>query len=56
VIDCLERALGTTFAKELVPMQPGDVAATYADIDDLIRDIGFRPTRPIEVGIERFAA
>jgi UDP-glucuronate 4-epimerase len=56
VIECLERALGTTFAKELVPMQPGDVAATYADIDDLTRDTGFRPITPIEVGIERFAA
>jgi UDP-glucuronate 4-epimerase len=56
VIDCLERVLGTTCAKKLVPMKPGDVAATYADIDDLTRDTGFRTTTPIEVGIERFAA
>jgi len=56
VIACLERALGVVIEKELVPMQPGDVPATYADIDDLTRDTGFRPTTPIEIGIERFAA
>jgi len=56
VIECLERALGVEIDKELVPMQPGDVPATYADIDDLMRDTGFRPTTTIEVGIERFAA
>jgi UDP-glucuronate 4-epimerase len=56
VIECLERALGVVIDKELVPMQPGDVPATYADIDDLMRDTGFRPSTPIEVGIERFAA
>jgi UDP-glucuronate 4-epimerase len=55
VIDCLERALGITITKEMVGMQPGDVPATYADIDELMRDTGFRPTVPIETGIERFA-
>ncbi len=56
VIACLEQALGVVIEKELVAMQPGDVPATYADIDDLMRDTGFRPTTTIEVGIERFAA
>lgn len=56
VIECLERALGVVIEKELVGMQPGDVPATYADIDDLMRDAGFRPITSIEVGIERFAA
>jgi UDP-glucuronate 4-epimerase len=55
VIDCLEQALGITIAREMVGMQPGDVPATYADIDDLMQDTGFRPTVSIETGIERFA-
>lgn len=55
LIDCLERALGTPIEKEMLPMQPGDVPATYADIDDLSRDTGFSPATPIETGIERFA-
>ena len=42
--------------KEMLPMQPGDVPATYADIDDLIRDVGFKPATPIEAGIEKFIA
>ena len=35
-------------------MQPGDVPATYADVDDLIRDVGFKPATPIETGVARF--
>ena len=35
-------------------MQPGDVLETYADVDELMRDVGFRPRTPIEVGIARF--
>ena len=38
----------------MLPMQMGDVPATYANVDDLIRDVGFKPATPIEVGIERF--
>jgi UDP-glucuronate 4-epimerase len=38
----------------LMPLQPGDVPATYADIEDLDRDVGFKPKTPIEVGIPRF--
>ena len=54
LIATLERALGITALKELLPMQPGDVPATYADIDDLTRATGFAPATPIEVGVERF--
>lgn len=53
-IEVLEQALGKKAEKKLLPIQPGDVPATYADIDDLARDVGFRPTTPIEVGIPRF--
>ena len=41
--------------KEMLPIQPGDVEATYADVTDLEREIGFRPATPIEEGIARFA-
>ncbi|MBS0184247.1 MAG: NAD-dependent epimerase [Nitrospira sp.] len=53
-IEVLEQALGKKAEKKLMPLQPGDVPATYADIDDLTRDIGFKPTTSIEVGIPRF--
>ena len=54
LIETLEKALGVTANKTFLPMQPGDVPATFADIDDLIRDVGFQPSTPIETGIERF--
>jgi UDP-glucuronate 4-epimerase len=54
VVDLLEAKLGRKAIRELVPIQPGDVPATYAEVDDLIRDFGFKPETPIEVGIERF--
>jgi len=50
----LEKALGITAKKEFLPMQPGDVYQTYADVDDLIRDFDFKPSTPIEVGLEKF--
>lgn len=53
-IDVLEQALGRKAEKKLMALQPGDVLATYADIDDLANDVGFKPTTPIEVGIPRF--
>lgn len=56
VVELLENELGRKAVKELVPMQPGDVPQTYADIDDLIRDIGFRPKVPLEEGVRRFVA
>jgi len=50
----LEKCLGMEARKEYMPMQAGDVPATYADIDDLAADFGFRPDTPLEVGIQRF--
>jgi len=55
-IDAIEQALGMTAQRELLPMQPGDVAATYADIDDLVADVDYRPHTPIQVGIDNFVA
>ena len=55
-IKTLENALGMKAEKRFLPMQPGDVPATFADIDDLIRDVGFKPSTPIETGIREFVA
>jgi UDP-glucuronate 4-epimerase len=55
VISLLEKEFGRPAIKEMLPMQPGDVEATYADVADLERDIGFKPATPIEDGIARFA-
>jgi UDP-glucuronate 4-epimerase len=54
VIELLERSLGKAAHKIMLPLQPGDVLETYADVDDLMRDTGFRPRTPIEQGIESF--
>jgi UDP-glucuronate 4-epimerase len=54
VVRLLEEAIGKKAKRELLPMQPGDVPATYADVDDLMRDVGFRPATPIADGITRF--
>lgn len=54
LIAVLEQCLGRTAAKNLLPMQPGDVPATFADVDDLARDVGFHPGTPIEDGVRRF--
>lgn len=53
-IEVIEEALGKTAQKRFLPMQPGDVPATYADVDDLMQDIDFQPATSIEVGIGRF--
>ncbi|MBI4745819.1 MAG: NAD-dependent epimerase [Deltaproteobacteria bacterium] len=53
-IEVLEDALGKKAKKNLLPLQPGDVPATYADVDDLMKDVGFKPDTPVEVGIRRF--
>jgi UDP-glucuronate 4-epimerase len=55
VVSLLEKEFGRTAAKEMLPMQPGDLPATFADIDDLARDIGYHPSTGIEEGIARFA-
>jgi len=54
VVRLIEQALGKKAEQELLPMQPGDVPATCADVDDLMRDVGFRPATPIAGGIKRF--
>lgn len=53
-IAALEKALGREAIKNFLPMQPGDVPATYADVDDLIRDVGFAPNTPIDAGLAKF--
>ncbi len=54
--EVLEKALGREAHKNLLPMQAGDVPATYADVDDLIRDVGFHPATSIEEGVGKFVA
>ena len=56
VVDLLEQALGQSAKREMLPMQAGDVPATYADVDDLMRDVGFRPSTPIADGIAKFVS
>jgi UDP-glucuronate 4-epimerase len=53
-IETLERSLGRRAVKNLLPIQAGDVPATSADVDDLMNDVGFRPSTPIEEGIRNF--
>lgn len=53
-ISVLENALGRKAIRDYMDLQPGDVPATYADVDDLIRDVGFKPNTKIEDGIARF--
>jgi UDP-glucuronate 4-epimerase len=52
----IEKALGKKAQMTMAPMQPGDVPATYADIEASSRDLGFRPTTPISTGIPKFVA
>lgn len=54
LIHLIEEALGTKAQIEMLPMQPGEVLTTYADVDDLMRDTGFTPSISIEEGIQRF--
>ena len=56
VVALLERAMGREARKNMLPMQAGDVIATFADIDDLVRETGYRPQTAIEDGIARFVA
>lgn len=54
LIAALEDCLGRKAEKRFLPMQPGDVPATFADVEDLVQDVGFRPATPIEDGIRAF--
>ena len=56
VVSLLEQAFGKKAIRELMPMQPGDVPATFADVGDLMRDVGFKPSTPIAEGLARFVA
>ncbi|AGF79049.1 nucleoside-diphosphate-sugar epimerase [Desulfocapsa sulfexigens DSM 10523] len=53
-IQLLEENLGKKADKNFLPMQPGDVQATYANVDDLIRDFDYKPDTPLDVGVKRF--
>lgn len=55
-IEVLEDCLGKKAIKNMLPLQNGDVPATYANVDDLVRDVGYRPSTRIEQGIEQFVA
>lgn len=55
-IGAIERAAGREAVKEFLPMQPGDVYRTYADTSALERDFGYRPSTPLQMGIDRFCA
>ena len=53
-VKAIENALGQSAVKEFFDLQPGDVPATFADVDDLIKDVGFKPKTDINIGIEKF--
>lgn len=53
-IETIEKCIGKTAEKNFLPLQAGDVPATYADVDDLMNDVGFKPATPIGDGIRRF--
>ena len=53
-IEVIEECLGRKATKNFLPMQPGDMPETYADIDYLVRDVGYQPATPIETGVRRF--
>jgi UDP-glucuronate 4-epimerase len=55
-IETLEESLGKKAVKNLLPLQAGDVPATYADTADLAQAVGFSPSTPVRVGIARFVA
>lgn len=54
LISNLEKCLGRSALKRMLPMQPGDVPSTYADVDDLMRDVGFKPATPLADGVRQF--
>ncbi|MDP2283767.1 MAG: NAD-dependent epimerase [Pseudohongiella sp.] len=53
-IEAIEKALGRTIDKELLPLQAGDVPATYADVTDLVEDLHYQPATPVQTGIDNF--
>lgn len=55
-IEAIEKSLGMTLTKEFMPIQAGDVPATFADVDDLVRDMDYKPATPVQQGVDRFVA
>lgn len=55
-IEAIERAVGKTIQKNMMPIQAGDVPATYADVTDLVEDLGYKPNTSVEEGVARFVA
>jgi UDP-glucuronate 4-epimerase len=53
-IEVIEDCLGKKATKNMLPMQPGDVPDTWADTEDLVADVGYQPSTPIEIGVRRF--
>jgi len=53
-IAAIEKAMGKEAKKNMLPLQPGDVPATYADVDDLMNDVGFKPATSVEEGVQKF--
>jgi UDP-glucuronate 4-epimerase len=53
-IECIENCLGKKAQKNLLPLQQGDVPDTFADVEDLVRDVGYKPATPVEEGVRRF--
>lgn len=54
LIETIEKYVGKKAIKKMLPMQPGDVLRTYADVEELIKDVGFKPDTPLEIGIKNF--
>ncbi|WP_028485993.1 NAD-dependent epimerase [Thiomicrorhabdus chilensis] len=55
-IEAIEKALGKTIEKQMLPLQAGDVPATYANVDDLVENLGYKPSTPVQQGIDNFVA
>jgi UDP-glucuronate 4-epimerase len=53
-IECIEQSLGKKAQKNLLPLQAGDVPDTFADVEDLVRDVDYKPATPVEEGVRRF--
>lgn len=53
-ITAIENKLGKTIEKNFMPLQAGDVPATYADVNDLVEDLEYKPETPVQEGINKF--
>jgi UDP-glucuronate 4-epimerase len=53
-IEVIEQCLGKKAEKNMLPLQVGDVPDTFADVEDLVRDVGYKPATPIEIGVKNF--